>query len=316
MARATDPKPAMSDTRVPQTMRESTSRPTLSVPMRWERSGLARVWPRSCLSGSYGEITGAKSAATIARSITTTPSGPKRVRAACRRTVHRRARSRPGREARAMAAAGSAISDPGIDPAIEQVHGQVAQDEAHRDAQDHALHQWIVAREYRVHHEAPHPGQGEHVLGDHCSADQRAELEAEHGDDRDEGVLEHVATDDARLRKPLGPRGTHVVLRERVEHARTQGARDHGGEGEAQSERGQDERAETGHHLLEGVDVAGEGEPAQLHPEEEDQEKGQEKVGHADAEERERRPEAVHGRVAPGRRENAERGGDYEGDGH
>src|SRR6266542_5000426 len=204
MARATEPKPAMSDTRVPQTMRESTSRPTLSVPMRWERSGRARVLPRSCLSGSYGEITGAKSATTIARSITTTPSGPRRVRAACRSTVQRRARSRPRRDGRAMAAAGSAISDPGIDPAIEQIDGQVAQDEAHRDEQDHPLHQWIVAREDRVHHEAAHAGQGEHVFGDHRPADQRAELEAEHGDDRDEGVLEHVATDDARLREPLG----------------------------------------------------------------------------------------------------------------
>src|SRR6266436_2624003 len=270
MARATEPKPARSDTRVPQTMRESTSRPTLSVPMRWARSGRARVLPRSCLSGSYGEITGAKTATAIAMSITTTPSGPRRVRAACRSNLHRRAPSRPRKD----------------------------------------------AREDRVHHEAAHAGQGEHVLGDHRSADQRAELEAEHGDDRDEGVLEHVATDDARLREPLGPRGAHVVLRKRVEHARTQGARDHGGEGETQSERGEDERTQTGHHLLEGVDIAGDGEPAQLHPEEEDQEKGQEEVGHADAEERERRPEAVHGRVAPGRRENAEGGGDYEGDGH
>src|SRR6267142_1971544 len=156
---ATEPSPATSETRVPQITRESTSRPTLSVPRRWARPGLARTLPRSCLSGSYG-------ATMSAASITTTPKGARRVRAACRSTTHRRSRTGGAVTARAMAGAGSAISDPRIDPAVEEIHEQIAQDEADGDEQDHALHERIVAREDGVHHQAPHAGQGEDVLGD------------------------------------------------------------------------------------------------------------------------------------------------------
>ena len=47
----------------------------------------------------------------------------------------------------------------------------------------------IVAREDGVDDEAADARQGEDVLGDDGAADQRAELQAEHGDHRDERVL-------------------------------------------------------------------------------------------------------------------------------
>ena len=81
-----------------------------------------------------------------------------------------------------MAAAGSAISDPRIDPAIEEVHQQVAQDEADGDEQHHALHERVVPREDRVHHEAADTREGKDIFRDHRTADQRAELETEHRD--------------------------------------------------------------------------------------------------------------------------------------
>ena len=59
---ATETKPATSETRVPQITRESTSRPTLSVPSRWARLGRASALPRFCFSGSYGDTSGAASA--------------------------------------------------------------------------------------------------------------------------------------------------------------------------------------------------------------------------------------------------------------
>ena len=50
-AMTTEPKPATSETRVPQSTRENTSRPTLSVPRKCVRSGRASVLLRFCWSG-------------------------------------------------------------------------------------------------------------------------------------------------------------------------------------------------------------------------------------------------------------------------
>src|SRR5215831_327449 len=126
---ATDTMPASRETRVPQITRDSTSRPTLSVPSTWARPGRASALSRSCLRGSYGASTEAPNAMTSAASSTAAPNGASRARAA-----RRSARQRP-----------SADPDARVEPAIEQVDDQVAGDEAERDQQDHALHQRIIA---------------------------------------------------------------------------------------------------------------------------------------------------------------------------
>src|SRR5262245_18404763 len=150
--------------RVPQMTRESTSRPTLSVPRRWAGPGRARLWPRSCLSGSYGDRRGASSATATAVSITAAPNGASRALAARRST---RQRSRAGRTgaaaARGIASAGSAIPDPRVEPAVEHVDQEAAQDEADRDQEDDALYQGVVPREDGVDHQPADAGQGEDV---------------------------------------------------------------------------------------------------------------------------------------------------------
>src|SRR5262249_47789791 len=195
----TAPAPASRETRVPQTTRERTSRPTLSVPRRCARSGRASVLPRFWASGSYGATSGAARATATASSMTPAPKGASRARAARRRTLHRIAwkgvgLSRPGRR--------SARSDPGIDPPIEHVDHEVAHDEADSDQQHDSLAQRIVPREHRVDNEPPHAGKRENVFRDDRAADQRAELEPEDRHDRDERVAEHVAPHDAPLREP------------------------------------------------------------------------------------------------------------------
>src|SRR5437762_4630907 len=196
VAIATDAKPATSETRVPQMTRDITSRPTLSVPSRWARPGRESAWPRFCSSGSSGARSGAPRATNTAASRTAAPNGARRVRAARRSTTHRCSGAGAGAARRAIAGARSAISDPGIDPAIEEVDEQVAQDEAEGDQENHALHQRVVAREHGVHHEAADAGQGEDVLGDHGAADQRPELQPEHGDDGNQGIFEHVRSEE------------------------------------------------------------------------------------------------------------------------
>src|SRR5262245_26374996 len=125
--------------------RERTSRPTLSVPSTCARPGGASVLLRFCLSGSCGDSSGAPRASVAATSRTTAPNGPSRARAA----------RRSARQERSTGA------DARVEPAIEEIHEQVAHDEADRDEEDHALHERVVAGEDRVDHEPAHAGQRE-----------------------------------------------------------------------------------------------------------------------------------------------------------
>src|SRR5215467_3235044 len=164
---AIETKPATSDTRVPQITRLSTSRPTLSVPSQCARPGRARLLPRFCASGSYGDSSGAASATMTAVRSTAAPKGASRARAARRSASQRRSRTAVSVDA---AGARSANADSGIDPAIEQVDEQVAHDETDRDEQNHALDQRIVACEHRIDHETAHARQREDVFGDDGAA--------------------------------------------------------------------------------------------------------------------------------------------------
>src|SRR5262245_42528353 len=175
-AMATEAKPATSEMRVPQITRESTSRPTLSVPRGCAQLGRSSAWSRFCLRGSWGDSAGANAAARRAASSTAAPKGARRAAAARRRTTQGRARSDRGGAGAARLATRSASSDPGIDEAIEHVHEEVAHDEADGDQQHHALHEGVVPREHGVDDEAADAGEGEHVLCDHRPPDQRAEL--------------------------------------------------------------------------------------------------------------------------------------------
>ena len=57
------------------------------------------------------------------------------------------------------------------------------------------------------------PVQAEHHLGEQrAAADERAEVEAEEADERDQRRAQRVAEQHAPLRQPLGARGPDVVL--------------------------------------------------------------------------------------------------------
>ncbi len=92
--------------------------------------------------------------------------------------------------------------------------------------------------------------------------------------------------------------------------------REHGRQREPERDRGQRQRAEPVDRVLEGIGVAGDGQPSERHAEQEDQEQGDEEVRHADPEEGERRARAVRRGVPSRRREHAEREGHQERDQH
>src|SRR4030095_16994893 len=120
-------------------------------------------------------------ATSTASTMTTAPKGASRARAARRRTFQRGARPRSDRGV-APRPRRSARLDHGSAPAIEHVDDQVAQDEPDGDQQDDALHERIVPREDGIDHKASHAGQREDILRDDGAADERPELEPEHGD--------------------------------------------------------------------------------------------------------------------------------------
>src|SRR5215470_10352245 len=72
----------------------------------------------------------------------------------------------------------------------------------------------------------------------------------------------------------------------------------------------------TGERLLQRIGVAGDGEPAQLDAEEEDEQESEKEVGHADAEESKRGADAVDRGVAPGGRQDPRGSGDDQRDSH
>src|SRR5882762_1011237 len=81
------------------------------------------------------------------------------------------------------------VADPGVEEGVERVDDQVDQDHHAHDEQVHALDHRIVALVDRVEEKAAHPGQPEDALEDHGAAQDLGDLDAEYGDDRDQGVL-------------------------------------------------------------------------------------------------------------------------------
>ena len=142
------------------------------------------------------------------------------------------------------------------------------------------------------------------------------ELQAQHGHHRDQRVAQDVAAQHRPLREPLGPGRAHVVLGERLQHARAQRARDHRGQRQPQRDGRQDERAQPAPAFFQRIQIAGDRQPAQRHAEDEDQQECQQEVGHADAEQCERGAGAVQRSVVTVGGEDPEREGDQQRDRH
>src|SRR5262245_26905618 len=87
---------------------------------------------------------------------------------------------------RAKASTGaSAIADARVDDRVERVDQEVDQHEDRRRDDEHGLDDGEVPEVDGVHDELPHAWPGEHRLGDDGAAEERADLEPDHGEDRD-----------------------------------------------------------------------------------------------------------------------------------
>src|SRR6266496_6440487 len=257
--------PTTRETREPNTTRASTSRPRWSVPRRCGRpsapsrvGGLRRT-RSDCRSGSW-TTHGATTASTARSATTPSPS----------RMSHGMRRPR-GRAFCIAAKASSAGAGAGIEEAIEEIDGEVDEDEHHRGEEHRALHHGIVAIVDGLHGEAADAGPGKDGLRHHRPPQERAELQRGDGENRNGGITEGVLGHDDHLAEPLGARGADVVGAEHLQHGRAREARDRGhGEG-AEGERGQ-------YEVLPAPPPRG-GEEIGLEGEEQDEEDAEEEGG-------------------------------------
>src|SRR5438445_10972518 len=193
------------------------SRPRWSVPSQWSALGEASVADASVAIGSCVWRTSAKIAVTSIARINTPPAAPSGFFRAKRAiAVHVPARGRAPAET-ATSTRLTAIADPRIENAVEHVDQQIGEDHDDGDEHDEVLHDRIITPENRLHQEARDPRQIEDGLGDHEAADEKRELDADDGDDREQRVLERVTPDDDASGLSLGPRGPDVVLAHHLE---------------------------------------------------------------------------------------------------
>ncbi len=74
------------------------------------------------------------------------------------------------------------------------------------------MHKVVIAIADSGDGEASNAGPGKNGFGDDGSREQRAELQAEHGDDGNHGVTQGVAIDDGALGQAFGAGSANVVL--------------------------------------------------------------------------------------------------------
>src|SRR5438067_12536617 len=219
------------------------SRPSESVPSQCSGEGGRRRWARSWTSGSYGAITGAKSA----QSANTAMSASARRLRGFARIGARAASLKP----RAETATALTTRRPGIEPEVRDVDHEVRERIHDRRQQGDAEHRREVERDGGRGRITPEPGPAEDRLGQHRPREKASEGETEDRDGRDERVAQPVAQDDEPLREALGPRGPHVVLADDIEHARPRHPRDHRRREVTEGECGQHEMKKAAAESLE-----------------------------------------------------------------
>src|SRR5712691_5610639 len=114
----------------------------------------------------------------------------------------------------------SGIANPRVEVAVDDVGEQVGEDDDDR-GHEQPRHDGVEVELVELVAEVEaHAVEAEDRLGDDRPAEQAADVERDHGHERDEGVAEDVLHDHAPFRKALRPRGAHVVGVDHLEHRR------------------------------------------------------------------------------------------------
>src|SRR5499433_1185824 len=344
-ANATETSPTSSETRAPQMMRLSRSRPNSSVPKRCRSTapGPFSTASENWADGLSGAIRGAAAAITIMAAAIASPIAigsqrRSRPRPAARDSSAVVGRARSAESARRTSAMslppGLPVGDPRIDDGVEHVDHQVDQDDRHREHGDGALGQRVVAGADRVDQHLAEPGPGEDGLGGHGSVERDRHEDADDRQQRDHHVAERVLVDDQALVLALGARGADVVLADHLEHRRARQAAHRRREREAQREGRQGQvmqhvgdggeevprlredlaRPDHGEHAVQ-IAAADQREEIEAKRERDEQQDPEPEHRHGEAQERQDPQRVVDERIAAlERRDDTDRDADERGD--
>src|SRR4051794_31582906 len=111
-------------------------------------------------------------------------------------------------------------SNSGVDPRVQEVDDQVERDDADGRKDDDPLSRRQVEPFDRLDCSPPQPRESENGFREDRPAERNADVHAEHGDDRQERVPQHVRAQDDPLGRALGASGADVVLAERLHRVR------------------------------------------------------------------------------------------------
>src|SRR5689334_17781078 len=177
------------------------SRPRSSVPNQYRPSGACRIAVRICSVAPYGASNGAKMAATTNSTMMNSAMVASRW---VRTNSHQRLRRHVAVRAGAFVAAVVVVvvtmvtllpvPDSRIDEAVREIDDEVDQNEDGGVHDDAAHDDRIVTHLHRPEDQQPQSGDREDGLQDHRAAEDRADLQAEHREHRQDratgGVLE------------------------------------------------------------------------------------------------------------------------------
>src|SRR5262245_36521246 len=221
-ASAVAARPTTSEMRAPKRSRLRRSRPNSSVPSGCPavKMGASRR-AVSMAFGSRGASQGASRASTAIAATRTRPNSAALLRRNMRMT--------------------SVIADARVEDRVEEIHHEVDDHEGGGDEEHAALHQRVVARLDGAHHHGAEPRPREDGLREDRATQQKADLDAQHGDDRVDRILEHVTGYHRALGQALGACGADIVLSDDLEHAGAREARQRRRRGGAERDSGQNE---------------------------------------------------------------------------
>ena len=180
-------------------------------------------------------------------------------------------------------------------------------DEDEGDEQQVGGHDRDVDVLHGLQEQEAHAGPLEHRLGDDREGDDRAELKARDGDDRDQRVLQRVAEIDGAVLQAAGAGEADVVGPQHLQHLGPHEPHDERHLEQAERDGGQDERAqarrgqEAGRPAADPHHVAAPegGQPAELLGEDVDQQDADQEGRQRDADERDRLERVGERRAAP-----------------
>src|SRR3990172_9469029 len=169
--------------------------------------------PIMLLIGSWVASTGASTATNSSVPRIIRPATAERWWNRCRNVSRHRllgACSRAGRvvgtaSAACIRSSHSTQTNAGIKVSVRQIDNQVDNDEADGDDQRKRLHDGVIARGDGIEQAFADAGQAKHGLGQYRAAQQRAELQADDGNHRQQRVAHGVTEYNQTLLQPFGP---------------------------------------------------------------------------------------------------------------